>query len=101
MAGNELEFVIVTTECKPRGKVAEEVARKVAAGECLNCTRPANSYRGNCTTHYLKFIKARAAEPKGRRALFEQKAIAAGKILESNQGKHGETVNPFEQFASK
>jgi NAD(P)H-hydrate repair Nnr-like enzyme with NAD(P)H-hydrate epimerase domain len=80
---------------KPKRSMVKEVNAKASAGTCLICGKPANSSRGLCVAHYLKFARTMATIPKNRRAAFEQVQIEAGKILASGAIREIKTPNPF------
>jgi hypothetical protein len=80
---------------KPKRSMVKEVNAKASAGTCLICGKPANSSRGLCVAHYLKFARTMQELPKGRRASFEQTQIEAGRILASGAIREIRTPNPF------
>lgn len=80
---------------KPKRSMVKEVNAKASAGTCLICGNPANSSRGLCVAHYLKFSRTMQELPKVRRAAFEQAQIEAGRILASGAIREIKTPNPF------
>ena len=80
---------------KPKRSMVKEVNATASAGSCLICGRPANSSRGLCVSHYLKFVRTMHDLPKTRRATFEQQQIEAGRILASGAIREIKVPNPF------
>jgi hypothetical protein len=86
---------LAMSSVKAKRSLVKEVESKAVGCTCLICGKPANSSRGLCVGHYLKFNRTMNLLPKKRRPAFEQEQIEAGRILASGAIREIKTPNPF------
>jgi len=73
--------ITVPTASGPNKNIKDAVDKKVRAGECLQCKKPA-AKRGLCSKHHAQFHRAlKGIGDQTKAAEFEAKAIAKGIVL--------------------
>lgn len=86
-------FTVIVMRKIPK-KVQAEVDRRVARGQCLQCSEPAEKgKKGLCGPHYWKRYRTLGGLTEEQLKLKDEKDIADGKILKSRQGQRPERAS--------
>ena len=77
-------------------EIQAAVEKKVKAGKCIlgNCTNDCTS-RGLCDKHRQLFYLRRRQKPEAERIQYEADAIRLGRILDADEQRLIQRVDPF------